>query len=203
MQLRNFIAYLRYYWQATTIYHVQPPFAYELANAVLRDRRWYYAFDELNAKYRAFDHSFGRQLFRLILLLKPQNYCFLTQTKAVADYHAAAHSATVVQVESSNNSGLDSSPDQMWTRLRHLYLDDLQPHVEGLLKNLAETAVVIVPYPHLQAANWNLIQANLDISLTLDFYTFGLALKHPDLTQKQHFVLIPWWKKPWLIGLFV
>lgn len=199
MYLRNLFAFWRYYWKATTIYHVQSPFAFDVANIVLRDRRWYYAFDYLATKFRNFDHDFGRQLFRLMLLLQPKQYFFITQNEAVVEYHTAAHAAkTLIQKSLQAFNSEIAKPS-----LGHLYLDLGSEKLAQWSLPLAETAVVIVRYPHLQSENWQFLQGEPSISLTMDFYTFGLAFKRPDLSQKQHFVLIDWKKKPWLIGLFV
>jgi predicted O-methyltransferase YrrM len=39
--------FLKFYWQAVTKYQLHSPFVFELANAVLEDGRWYYAFRDV------------------------------------------------------------------------------------------------------------------------------------------------------------
>lgn len=43
----QFLAFLRFYWSAVTKYQLHSPFVFGLANAVLEDRRWYYAFRDV------------------------------------------------------------------------------------------------------------------------------------------------------------
>lgn len=43
----QFRAFLRFYWSAVTRYQLHSPFVFGLANAVLEDRRWYYAFRDV------------------------------------------------------------------------------------------------------------------------------------------------------------
>lgn len=43
------IRFLRFYLAADTRFQVHSPFVFELANTVLEDRRWYYAFDHVEA----------------------------------------------------------------------------------------------------------------------------------------------------------
>jgi predicted O-methyltransferase YrrM len=43
----QFRAFLRFYWSAVTKYQIHSPFVYGLATAVLDDRRWYYAFRDV------------------------------------------------------------------------------------------------------------------------------------------------------------
>jgi predicted O-methyltransferase YrrM len=39
--------FLKFYWHAVTKYQLHSPFVFELANAVLEDERWYYAFRDV------------------------------------------------------------------------------------------------------------------------------------------------------------
>ena len=41
--------FFRFYWQAVTKYQIHAPFAYALVEALLEDKRWYYAFGEIEA----------------------------------------------------------------------------------------------------------------------------------------------------------
>ena len=45
--LYQFLAFLRFYWSAVTKYQLHSPFVFELAHAVLEDRRWYYTFRDV------------------------------------------------------------------------------------------------------------------------------------------------------------
>ena len=123
----------------------------------------------------------------------------MTQSEAVVEYHAAAHAAKTLRQTYLQGFNREIEIPQ----LDHLYLDLGSEKLTVSSFSLAETAVVIVRYPHLQAKNWQFLKREPSIVLTMDFYSFGLAFKHPDLSQQQHFVLIDWKKKPWLIGLFV
>ena len=42
-------SFFRFYWQAVTRYQIHAPFAYALVEALLEDKRWYYAFGEIEA----------------------------------------------------------------------------------------------------------------------------------------------------------
>jgi predicted O-methyltransferase YrrM len=43
----HFQQFLKFYWHAVTKYQLHSPFVFELANAVLEDDRWYYAFRDV------------------------------------------------------------------------------------------------------------------------------------------------------------
>lgn len=49
--------YLRFYAAADTRYQVHSPFVFEWVNAVLEDRRWYYAFEDIEAVRREMQAS--------------------------------------------------------------------------------------------------------------------------------------------------
>lgn len=42
----------KFFWKADTVYQIHSPFVFELAEAILEDKRWYYAFSEIE-KFRA------------------------------------------------------------------------------------------------------------------------------------------------------
>lgn len=48
----RFRQFLNFYRQAATKYQLHSPFVFELANAVLEDTRWYYAFRDVEALRR-------------------------------------------------------------------------------------------------------------------------------------------------------
>jgi len=52
INFRQLAPFLRFYASANTRYQVHSPFVFEWVNAVLEDRRWYYAFEDIEAVRR-------------------------------------------------------------------------------------------------------------------------------------------------------
>lgn len=50
---------------------------------------------------------------------------------------------------------------------------------------------------------WLACQEHERVRMTIDFFDLGILIFKSQISEKQHFSVLPYWQKPWRIGLFV
>ncbi len=49
---------------------------------------------------------------------------------------------------------------------------------------------------------WEILKADKRVTLSIDLFSMGLLFFKKDFKEKQHFKLVNWWWKPWMLGFF-
>lgn len=112
-----------------------------------------------------------------------------------------------------NGSFEDQLPSAIrhFPRLDYVYLDGdhrLTPtlsYFETCLPHLhSESAFVVadIYWSGEMMEVWEQLKAHPSVTLSLDFYDFGILFFRKEQRQKEHFVLVPRWWKPWRLGFW-
>ena len=177
------ISYLKFYWKATTVYHLQAPMASDIAQVVLNDHRWYYIFDEIKTLSGKMDHPKGRKLFRLLQYFKPNSITIHPENSEFQVY--------LPKIKFHNSS------------FENFVFVDSEMDFTEIKKIIGNNGVMILNNPYNKFDLQNQLKEDKEIQLTLNFHYFLIGVRHSNLLEKQHFDVIDFWKKPWKIGLFV
>ncbi|MEQ1747024.1 MAG: class I SAM-dependent methyltransferase [Saprospiraceae bacterium] len=271
-KLHQLCSFLRFYAAAQTRYQVHSPFVFEWVNAVLEDRRWFYAFDDIEALRRqmlvspvvldmedygavsdgvepvhrrvpvrqmavisASSPAQGRMLFRTVQWLRPQRLLEIGTSIGVGGMYlaSAARQARLVTLEGSAAVAHVAQTNFEILNLHRNTEVRSGPFRETLalaLESLGEVDLVFFDGRHREAATldyferclpychggtalvfddlywsaemttaWEKIKQHERVTATIDCFDLGFAFLNPDIGEKQHFKLMPFWLKPWKV----
>jgi hypothetical protein len=78
------------------------------------------------------------------------------------------------------------------------YVDTLLPH----LHNDSIIAIHDIYWSKEMMSAWQACIQLKEVSLSIDFFDIGLLLFRKEVLQKLNLTVIPYWLKPWKLGLF-
>jgi predicted O-methyltransferase YrrM len=263
---------LRFYRRAVTGNHLHAPVAYSLWEALCNDKRWYYAFSEVETLRDELSHNHhsidildlgagsrtglsaqrkisdlvknaaitsrdGRRLFRLVQWFQPKGMIELGTSLGISTLyqaHAARYTPfwslegcpetarlankylrrfdvpQVQLVQASFDIGLptilqNGQEIDYWYVDGNHQLESTLAYWETFLEHAPQRSVFVLNdlyWSEGMTEAWNQIRQDTRCQMTIDLFSLGVAVRHPNIELKQDYAWVPRWSKPWRLGFW-
>lgn len=133
------------------------------------------------------------------------------EVAALAKKNFQAHGLSWIDVRSSDfDTGLPVVLEELH-RLDYIFMDGNHTKAANfryfnmILPYLNSDSLVIIAdiyWSQDMQELWESLIRHDKVTLSVDFYHFGVLFFKKEFRQKEHFALVPWYWKPWILGIW-